>query len=233
MHAAALTLGLSSLALAAFPLVRPFFPFDPRAPAETLAGASRAVASASWLIAHYLALIGFVLLLCVLPALYARLAGAGVESPARRATLLSGVGVALILPTLGVELYALPAIGRAYLDGNHSVAALVGVIYRGAAVLVMLLGLLVLAIGAISFARAAGRSGALPRWAAVTYAVGLAFWCPLLPPPVRIVDGLLIGVGGLGLAWALRRSPPDRPPPHPLAPHPLAPHPTLSPEGRG
>lgn len=207
MHAAALTLGLSSLTLAAFPLVRPFFPFDPRTPAQTLDGASRAVSSASWLVAHYLALIGFVLLLCVLPALYARLAGAGVESPARRATLLSGVGVALILPTLGVELYALPAIGRAYLDGNHSVAALVGVIYRGAAVLVMLLGLLVLAIGAISFARAAGRSGALPRWAAVTYAAGLTFWCPLLPPPVRIVDGLLIGVGGIGLAWALRRSP--------------------------
>jgi hypothetical protein len=66
---AAVTLGLSSLALAAFPLVRPFFPFDPRTPAETLAGASRAVTSPRWLVAHYLALIGFVLLLCVLPAL--------------------------------------------------------------------------------------------------------------------------------------------------------------------
>jgi hypothetical protein len=115
--------------------------------------------------------------------------------------------VALILPTLGVELYALPAIGRLHLDGTGAVAALIGLIYRGAAVLVMLLGLLAVAIGAIMLARAIARSGALPRWAAVTYAVGLAFWCPLLPPPVRIVDGLLIGVGGLGLAWALRRSP--------------------------
>ena len=209
MHAAALTLGLSSLTLAMFPLVRPFFPFDPTKPDETLAGASPAVTSASWLIAHYLALIGFVLLLCVLPALYARLAAAGVEARARRATLLAGVGIALVLPTLGVELYALPAIGRLYVEGNHSVAALVGLIYRGAAVLVMLLGLLLLAIGAIYFARAVAKSGALPRWAAVTYAVGLAFWCPLLPPPVRIVDGLLIGAGGLGLAWALRRSRPQ------------------------
>jgi hypothetical protein len=228
MHAAALTLGLSSLALAVFPLVRPFFSFDPTTPAETLAGASRAVTSTPWLIAHYIALIGFVLLLCVLPALYARLATAGVESPARRAMLLSGVGVALILPTLGVELYALPAIGRVYLEGNQSVAALVGLIYRGAAVLVMLLGLLLLALGAVILARAVGKTGALPRWAAVTYAVGLAFWCPLLPPPVRIVDGLLIGAGGLGLAWALRRSPP-----HPQPPHPQPPHPTLSPQGRG
>jgi hypothetical protein len=55
---AAVTLGLSSLALVAFPLVRPFFPFDPRTPAETLAGASRAVTSPRWLMAHYLALIG-------------------------------------------------------------------------------------------------------------------------------------------------------------------------------
>jgi hypothetical protein len=216
MHAAALTLGFSSLALAAFPLVRPFFPFDPTRPDETLAGASRAVTSASWLIAHYLALIGFILLLCALPALCARLAAAGVESRARRATWLSGVGVALVLPTLGVELYALPAIGRMYVDGNHSVAALVGRIYLGAAVVVMLLGLLSLAIGAVVFARAVAKSGALPRWAAVTYAVGLAFWCPLLPPPVRILDGLLIGVGGIGIAWALR-----------------APHPALSPQGRG
>jgi len=223
MRGAALTLGLSSVALAVFPLIRPFFPFDPTTPAETLAGASRAVTSARWLIAHYLALAGFVLLLYVLPALRMRLAAAGVEARARRATLLSGVGVGLILPTLGVELYALPAIGRLYLDGQLAVAELVGLIYRGAAVLVMLLGLLLLAIGAVIFARAVGKTGALPRWAAVTYAVGLGFWCPLLPPPVRIVDGLLIGVGGLGLAWALRRSPPQRP----------SPHPTLSPEGRG
>lgn len=208
MRGAALTLGLSSVALAVFPLIRPFFPFDPTTPAETLAGASRAVTSARWLIAHYLALAGFVLLLGVLPALYTRLAAAGVEARARRATLLSGVGVALILPTLGVELYALPAIGRLYLDGQLAVAELVGLIYRGAAVLVMLLGLLLLALGAVMFARAVGKTGALPRWAAATYAVGLAFWCPLLPPPVRIVDGLLIGVGGLGLAWALRGSPP-------------------------
>lgn len=229
MHGAALTLGLSSLALAVFPLVRPFFPFDPRRPAETLAGASRAVTSAPWLIAHYIALIGFVLLLCVLPALFARLAAAGVESRARRATLLSGVGVALILPTLGVELYVLPAIGRLYLDGQLGVAELVGLIYRGGAVVIMLAGLLLLAVGAVIFARAVGKSGALPRWAAVTYAVGLAFWCPLLPPPVRVVDGLLIGLGGLGLAWSLRRSSPHPRAPQPRAPHPRAPHPTLSP----
>ena len=194
-----------SLALALFPLVRPFFPFDPRTPAETLAVASRAVTSASWLIAHYLALVGFVLLLCALPGLYTRLASTGSESRARWAMLLSGVGVALILPTLGVELYALPAIGQLYVDGKTEIAAAVGLIYLGGATLVMLVGLLLLAIGALMLATAIGRSRALPTWTAITFAVGLAFWCPLFPPPVRIVDGLLIGIGGVGLAWALRR----------------------------
>ena len=205
MTGAAVTLGLSSLALAAFPLVRPFFPFDPTTPAETLARASRAVTSPQWLAAHFLALIGFVLLLCVLPALHTRLAPAGAPPSARLATLLSGVGVALILPTLGVELYVLPAIGRLFLDGNAAVAPLVGSIYLGGATLVMVLGLLLLAVGAIMLATAIARSRSLPTWAGIAFAVGLVLWCPLFPPAVRVADGLLIGIGGIGLAWTLRR----------------------------
>jgi hypothetical protein len=207
MRGAALALGLSSLALALFPQLRPFFFFDPTRPVETLDGAAPAVISARWLIAHYVALIGFVLLLCALPALHARLGTAGVEARSRRATRLSGVGVALILPTLGVELYTLPAIGRLYVAGNASIAPAISLIYIGGATLVMLLGLLLLAIGAIMLATAVARSRALPRWAGVTYAIGLVLWCPLFPPLLRVLDGLLIGVGGIGLAWSLRRSP--------------------------
>jgi len=205
MTGVAVTLGLSSLALAAFPLARPFFPFDPTTPTETLAGASRAVTSPQWLVAHYLALIGFVLLLCVLPALHNRLAPAGTQCSVGLGVLLSGAGVALILPTLGVELYALPAIARLFLD-NPAVASLVGSIYLGGATLVMILGLLLLAVGAIMLATAIARSRSLPTWAGITFAVGLALWCPLLPPAARVADGLLIGIGGIGLAWAIRRT---------------------------
>lgn len=229
MRGAAVTLGLSSLALALFPQFRPFFFFDPTHPMETMDAAAPAVISGLWRFAHYLALIGFVLLLCALPALRARLAAAGVEARSRLATLLCGLGVALILPTLGVELYALPAIGRIYLAGNVSIAPAVSLIYIGGATLVMLLGLLVLAIGAIVLAVAIARSRALPRWAGIVYAIGLAAWCPLFPPVVRVVDGLLIGIGGLALAWALRRPapPPDAPGFHAHASgaHPVAPQP--------
>ncbi|HKW93885.1 MAG TPA: hypothetical protein VJX92_18475 [Methylomirabilota bacterium] len=229
MRGAALTLGLSSFALAMFPQFRPFFFFDPTRPMETMDAAAPAVASVPWRFAHYLALIGFVLLLCVLPALHARLSAAGVETRSRRATLLCTLGVALVLPTMGVELYAFPAISRIYLAGNVSIAPAVSLIYIGGATLVMLLGLLLLAIGAIVLATAVARSRALPRWAAIVYAIGLAAWCPLLPPIVRVVDGLLIGVGGIALAWALRRVPP--PPeapgfyPHASGPQPVAPQP--------
>jgi len=229
MRGAAVTLGLSSFALAMFPQFRPFFFFDPTRPMETMDAAAPAIASGPWQFAHYLALIGFVLLLGVLPALHARLAAAGVEARSRRATRLCTLGVALILPTLGVELYAMPAIGRIYLAGTVSIAPAVSMIYIGSATMVMLLGLVLLAIGAIVLAVAIVGSRALPRWAAVVYAIGLAAWCPLLPPIARVVDGLLIGIGGIALAWSLGRrpSPPDAPrvDPHTSGSQPVAPQP--------
>jgi hypothetical protein len=147
-----------------------------------------------------------VLLLCVLPALHTRLSAAGAQPRARRATLLSGTGIALILPTLGVELYVLPGIGRLFLEGNAAVAPLVGSIYLGGATLVMVLGLVLLAVGGIMLATAIARSRSFSTWAGITFAVGLALWCPLFPPVVRVADGVLIGIGGVGLAWTLFRA---------------------------
>jgi hypothetical protein len=69
----------------------------------------------------------------------------------------------------------------------------------------MILGLVLLTIGAGSLVRPMRRSGALPGWAGVLFAVGLGLWLPLLPRPVRIIDGISIGVGGLALASALWR----------------------------
>src|SRR5207249_8331976 len=106
---------------------------------------------------------------CVLPALHARLSAAGAQPIARRATLLSGTGIALILPTLGVELYVLPGIGRLFLEGNAAVAPLVGSIYLGGATLVMVLGLVLLAVGAIMLAMAIARSRSFPTWAGIPW----------------------------------------------------------------
>jgi hypothetical protein len=61
-------------------------------------------------------------------------------------------------------------------------------------------------VGAFNFAFAIRRSRQLPVWAAFVFAIGLALWLPLLPKPVRIIDGLLMGLGGVPLAWSMWRN---------------------------
>jgi len=199
----ALALGLSSMLLGVFPLIRPFFRLDVFAPEATLASAAPAVVSAPWLIGHLMAMSGFILLLGAIPALYIRVATDGDEPRLFRAMVFSMAGIALVLPMFGVESYALPAIGRIYLGGQAGIAPVIALIYRGPGTVVMLLGLLLLAIGVLALASAVRRRRELPGWAAITWAVGLAAWLPLLPRPVRVLDGLLIGVGGIRLAAAI------------------------------
>jgi hypothetical protein len=198
----ALALGTSAIALAAFPLLRPFFPLDVFS-TSILAVAAHPVTSVAWVGSHAIATIGFVLLVHGLLALYGRLAATAHEPTARSGLGFSLAGIGLVLPALGVETYALPAVGRAYLAGHAGVEAVVAPIYRGPMTLVMLLGLVLLAVGAIRLAAAIRRSGALPGWAAALFAVGLSCWCPIFPRPARVIDGLLIGVSGVALAWSL------------------------------
>jgi hypothetical protein len=198
-------LGLSALLLTVFPLIRPFFPLDPRAPAETLAVASPAITSTPWVVSHLLCTLAFVLLLYGMLSLYAALASTPAEPRALWAMVLSLAGVALILPMLGVETYMLPVLGQLWLAGQSGIAPAIGMIYQGLALFVFLVGLLLLAIGAITFAVAIWQSAVLPRWAGVLFAIGLVLWFPPFPRSVRIIDGFVIGLGGVWLAAGLRR----------------------------
>ena len=196
----ALALGLSALLLTAFPLVRPFFPLDPRSPDETLAVASPLITSVPWVVAHLLAMLAFVLLLFGVLTLYAHLRAGPVEPRALRALAWSLAGIALIMPMLGFETHVLPILGRLYLAGTTGIAPVVALIYFGPAIVVFLLGLLFLAIGAVYLAVAIWQDGRLPRWAGVLFAIGLALWFPPFPRALRIIDGFFIGLGGLWLA---------------------------------
>jgi hypothetical protein len=201
----ALALGSSALLLTVFPLARPFFTLDVFAPERTMAVASAAFVSVSWVLSHFLAMLGFVLLLGGMLALYAFHAGAGAEPRAFRGLVWGLAGVGFILPAFGVEAYTMPIIGKIYLAGASGLAPVIALTYRGPMTVVLLLGLLFLAVGAFNFAFAIRHSGQLPAWAGFIFAVGLALWLPLLPRPVRIVDGLLIGLGGVPLAWSMWR----------------------------
>jgi len=200
----AVALGLCGLLFAVFPFVRPFFTLDVFSP-NVAAMASGPLASASWLIAHLLLVAAFALLPCALLAIYAALAGGPAESRALRGVILGVAGTGFVVPALGVEVFAMPVIARLYLDGVTGVAPALRWIYWGPMTLVMIVGLIMLAVGAIELARATWQSGVLPRWAGVALAAGLALWLPLLPRAVRIVDGLTIGVSALWLAWAMWR----------------------------
>jgi hypothetical protein len=138
-------------------------------------------------------------------AIYAALADGPTEPRALRGLVLGMAGTGLVGPAVGVEVFAMPVIGRLYLDGVTGVAPALASIYRGPMTLVMIIGLIMLAVGAIDLARAVWRSGILPHWGGVALAAGLALWLPLLPPPVRIMDGLMFGLGGVWLAWGIWR----------------------------
>jgi hypothetical protein len=198
-----LLLGISALLFATFPLVRPFFPRpNDFSPAE-LTVASQTFTMPSWAIAHFMAIVALVLLLFGFLTLHAYLANSRGERRAFVGMIVGLAGTALILPTVGVEAYALPVLGRAYLDGKADLASFVGALYGGPDTIALLLGLLLLAIGAVTLAVAIWSSGTLPKWAGVILAAGLVLWFPLFPQIIRIVDGLLIGIGGLWLAWAI------------------------------
>ena len=203
----ALALGLSALLFMVFPLVRPYFRLDPRSPDETLAAASPVITSGSWVLSHVIAMLAFVLLLYGLLALYARFEADHRGPSAIFGLVLTLAGIALIMPMLGVEIYILPIIGRLYLEGATNLAPAVALIYLGPATVMFLFALLLLAIGSICFALTIWRSGALPRWAGVLLAAGLALWFPPFPPLIRILDGFVIGVGGVWLAWGIWHSP--------------------------
>jgi len=205
----AVALGASALLLAIFPLLRPFFPLDVFVPERSIAAAAPAFASTAWLVSHCLAMLGFVLLQGGALALYGFLAGSASERLAFRGLVWSLPGVAFILPALGVETFSMPVIGQLYEPGWNALAPVLALTYRGPMTGVLLVGQGFLAVGAYSFAVAIRRDGRLPALAAFAFATGLALWLPMLPRPIRVADGLLIGIGGLPLAWRLVRAAPS------------------------
>jgi hypothetical protein len=157
----------------------------------------------AWIVSHLMAMAALVLLLPGMLTLHAYLSEGRGERRAFVGMIFGLTGIALILPTLGVETYALPVLGRAYLDGKADLATILLPLYSGPDNMVLILGLLLLAIGGIFLAVAIWSSASLPKWAGVILAAGLLLWFPLFPQIIRIIDGLLIGIGGLWLAWTI------------------------------
>lgn len=170
-------------------------------------GATAAMSSGSWVAAHLFAMIGFVLLPLGLLALRTAVGHTRAESLAAAAVVITWIGVGLTLPYYGAEDFALNAIAGKVVDGQPlDLLGLVDAIRFGpVAASTFALGLALLAVGAVLAAVAVWRSGGLPRYSGVLFALGFALFIPQFytPPAVRIGHGLLVGVGLFWLAMAL------------------------------
>jgi hypothetical protein len=196
---AALALAVSGILFVLYPAIRPF------SDEVSLQGA-RAFASSSWVLAHSLAMLAFILLTLGLLGLYLRLQATAVERGALWALLLSWLGVGLTLPYYGAEVFGLHAIGQAALQQhNPALLSLVNSVRWEQGIVFILTGLVLLAIGTILFAIAIWRSGSMLKWSGIPLAIGFALFIPQFTTSqfVRVGFGLFIMIACILLAWSL------------------------------
>jgi hypothetical protein len=192
----ALSFAVAGICFVLYPAIRPFSD-------EVSMQGAEAFASTAWLVAHSLAIIGFMLLTVALFGLYHRFR----EKSALGAWALvtSWVGVGLTLPYYGAEVFGLHAVGQAVVDRqNVGLMSIVNAIRWEAGIYFILIGLGLLGVGTILFAIAIWRSGQLPKWAGIPLAIGFALYIPQFTTtqPIRVAHGLLI----MGACWVLAGS---------------------------
>jgi hypothetical protein len=177
---------------------------DPNTDFEAYA---RYVSTTTYLVGHLVgSILGITLGIFGAIALGAYLAGGRAVRPALTAMVLSVAGKALILTIFGMSTFATPAVGRAYLAGQHGIVEVNQDIIGIPLILTALAGGLLYSVGAILFGVAVWRSGVLPRWAGVLYAP-TGFLISILGLTVgasQTLGSLLVVVGGAWIAWTVR-----------------------------
>jgi hypothetical protein len=155
--------------------------------------------------------LGLTLLIFGVISLTAYLANTRVKGLAVGAMALSIVGIALLLSALGVTTYALPAIARAYQNGQQDAPLIVESIFGSPLREMFVAVILCYSAGFILFAVAVWRSGVLPKRAALPLALQaplLSFFIRPQPTWATVVGALMFVVGGSLIAASVFRSPP-------------------------
>ncbi len=200
---AALALALAGICFVLYPAIRPFSDESPLPEAK-----AAAFASSSWVLAHSLAMVGFILLMLGLFGLFLRLQETVAERNALVALVVTGIGVGLTLPYYGAETFGLHAIGQEALQRNDpSLVSLANSVRYEEGIIFFGIGLVLLAVGTILFAIAIWRSQSLPKWSGIPLAVAFALFIPqfFTPQVVRVAHGLLIAIGCAWLAWSMTK----------------------------
>jgi len=195
----AVSLAVAGILFVLYPLLRPF------SDESSLQGA-QAFASTAWIVAHLLAVVGFILLALGLLGLHLALQQSAVERLAFLALVLSWIGVGLTLPFYGAEVFGLHAIGQeAVRQHSSALLALANAVRFGPGFIVIVVGLGLLAGGSILVALAVWRSGSLSRWSGIPLALGFALYLPqfLATQPIRVAHGLLVALGCIWIAFGM------------------------------
>ncbi len=174
-------------------------------------GAAQSLSSTGYFVSQFVGnVVGLTLLIFGVIALTAYLANTRVKGLALSAMVLSIVGITLTLSVSGVAAYALPVIGRAYLDDHLDVIGLSGqqgsrgivvAILGSPAREIFILVFFLYSAGFILFGVAVWRSGVLRKGTAIP----LAFHAPLFSSFIRpqpnwsSVLGALLFILGSGL----------------------------------
>jgi hypothetical protein len=195
---AAAALGIAGLAFVAYPILR-------GSAVETGLSGAALYARPAWVLAHVLAMLGFVLLAVGLPAID--------ERAGRWATW----GAFAVLPYYGAEAFGLHALGVRVLQTGDADMTVAADMFRYQPVAITIFALGWLAFGAVGvrlLLLTRGRRGALRIGLALT-GIALLTYLPqfFLPPAGRIGHGLVLGIGLLVTAYAVLR--PVRPPSEP------------------
>ena len=197
----ALGLAVAGLLFVAYPALRPF------SDESSLEGAA-AFGSAAWLIAHMLAMLGFMLTGFGLFALHLSLRDTSAEQVSFWALVVGCMGIGLTLPFYGGEAFGLHAIGqRALADQSPALVNMAGDVRSGAGLLMFVTGLVLLALGACIAAVAVWKAGLLARWSGVPFALGFALYIPQFfgSQPLRVGHGVVVMVGCLLVAAGMWR----------------------------
>jgi MFS family permease len=204
MSGTRIRLGAAALAIAGvmfvlYPALRPWHD------ETTTAGAIASMGSTNWVLAHFFAMIGFILAPLGLLALRRLLAEAGSQGErlAAGAFATTWIGAGLTLPYYGAEDFGLHAAAQENVPGL--LALVHAVRYNPLAITIFGVGLLLVAVGGVLVAVAVWRSGVLGRTAGLAYGLGMALFLPqfFAPAAVRIGHGILLGAGCVILAAAL------------------------------
>ena len=195
----ALALAVAGVLFVLYPAIRPY------SDEMSLQGAA-AFASNAWIVAHVLAMLGFVLVALGVLALYYTLRDTPAEQLAFLALIAIWIGVGLTLPYYGAEAFGLHVLGQeAIRQDSTAMLVLADDVRYGPGIYLFGAGLLLLGIGTILAAAAVWRSGALPRWSGILFGLAFALYIPqfFTSPPIRVAHGLLVTAGCVWLAFSI------------------------------